>query len=106
MSQVQPAHYAGFSNGATVIDIAERLNFNRGNVVKYVSRAGRKEFVDTITDLMKANWYLLQEIERIVLDNKEVKNDDALLDELSKLHDKMCGIIKMVAGPEKGLADE
>ena len=38
-----PDHYTGFTGGAEVIDIAEHLNFNRGNVLKYVTRAGTKD---------------------------------------------------------------
>jgi uncharacterized protein Veg len=66
-----PPHYSGFSNGAQVIDIAERLNFNRGNAIKYLARAGRKQDADTITDLEKAKWYVQREIDRIISDGKE-----------------------------------
>lgn len=59
-----PSHYVGFSNGAEVIDITENLSFNLGNVVKYVSRAGRKT-EDPIEDLRKAKFYLEREIGRI-----------------------------------------
>jgi hypothetical protein len=37
------------------------LNFNLGNTVKYISRAGRKN--DRLEDLKKAQQYLLWEIE-------------------------------------------
>ena len=39
------------------------LNFNLGNVVKYISRAGRKG--SALQDLEKAQQYLTWEIERI-----------------------------------------
>lgn len=64
---VSPAHYQGFSNGAQVIDITENLNFNRGNVVKYVARAGRKDPAREIEDLLKARFYLQRELERLAL---------------------------------------
>ena len=57
-------HYEG--NGHyDVIDIINdyRLNFCRGNILKYVIRAGRKE--DELGDLLKAKDYLEREIERI-----------------------------------------
>lgn len=41
------------------------LNFNLGNVVKYVSRAGKKEGQDILIDLYKARQYLEFEIEEI-----------------------------------------
>lgn len=40
------------------------LNFNLGNVVKYVSRAGRKDGCNVLQDLKKARQYLDFEIER------------------------------------------
>jgi hypothetical protein len=60
-----PPHYRGFSNGAQVIDIAEHLGFNRGCVVKYIARAGRKDGSREIEDLLKARWYLDREIARM-----------------------------------------
>lgn len=61
-----PAHYAeGWSNGAEVIDITENLNFNRGNAVKYLARAGSKDPATEIEDLRKAAWYVQREIARL-----------------------------------------
>ena len=62
-----PQHYR-FSNGAQVIDITENLNFNRGNVVKYVCRAGRKNKDSELEDLRKAEFYLKREIARLTND--------------------------------------
>lgn len=39
------------------------LNFNLGNAVKYISRAGRKE--DAIEDLLKAKFYIEYEIKKL-----------------------------------------
>lgn len=44
---------------------SNNLNFNLGNVVKYVTRAGKKQGEDTIKDLKKAIDYINFEIERI-----------------------------------------
>ena len=60
-----PDHYTGFTNGAEVIDIAEHLNFNRGNVLKYVTRAGTKDPERELEDLEKARFYLNREIEKM-----------------------------------------
>lgn len=58
-----PSHYAG---GRTFepIDVIRDwgLNFNLGNVVKYVSRVDRK--VDSLEDLKKARAYLDHEIQK------------------------------------------
>ena len=58
-----PAHYK-LANGVEVIDLTEQLSFNLGNVVKYVSRAGKKT-PDPLEDLLKAQFYLNREIARI-----------------------------------------
>lgn len=61
-----PPHYAdGWSNGAEVIDITENLNFNRGNAVKYIARAGSKDPAKEIEDLQKAQWYISRELARL-----------------------------------------
>ena len=41
---------------------AYHLNFNLGNVVKYVARAGKKSGEDNLTALKKARVYLEHEI--------------------------------------------
>ena len=48
---------------ADFIDAYE-LNFNRGNIVKYVVRAAHKQGEDAVTALLKAQWYLGREIIR------------------------------------------
>ena len=58
-----PSHYQ--LGNVEVIDITEQLSFLRGNVVKYVCRAGAKENADELEDLRKAAWYLQREIERV-----------------------------------------
>ena len=57
-----PAHYN--SGKIEVIDYIEdqQLNFCLGNVVKYVSRAGKKDPQKKQEDLEKALWYLEREL--------------------------------------------
>ena len=57
-----PDHYT-WLEGLEVIDITEQLNFNLGNVVKYVLRCDVKH-PETTTDLEKAQFYLAREIDR------------------------------------------
>ena len=50
-----PAHYGGDRVYETVKVIeAWELNFNLGNALKYISRAGRKPGTDIVEDLQKA----------------------------------------------------
>ena len=59
-----PAHYTAY-NGIEVIDLTEQMNFNRGNAVKYIARAGLKSKDTEIQDLEKAAWYVNREIARL-----------------------------------------
>lgn len=58
-----PKHYN--SGKIEVIEFIEDqgLCFHLGNVVKYASRAGKKDPARTIEDLEKAAWYLARKIE-------------------------------------------
>lgn len=62
---INPSHYQGFSNGAQVVDITENLNFNRGNAVKYLARAGAKDPAKEVEDLEKSLWYTQRELDRL-----------------------------------------
>jgi len=59
-----PSHYTAYK-GVEIIDLTEQMNFNLGNVVKYVTRAGLKNKDTEIEDLSKAKWYLEREIARL-----------------------------------------
>lgn len=63
-SSPTPPHYQGTTQPINLIN-AQNLNFNLGNVVKYVCRAGKKDGETTIKDLNKAIDYLNFEIERL-----------------------------------------
>lgn len=60
-----PKHYNEHPAGIECIDVVRHMNFNLGNVIKYVWRAGLKEGNSNIQDLEKAKWYLENEIDRI-----------------------------------------
>ena len=59
-----PTHYQGTIQPIDLIN-AQDLNFNLGNVVKYVCRAGKKQGENVLSDLEKAKNYINYEIERI-----------------------------------------
>jgi hypothetical protein len=58
-----PAHYT--AGGIETIDFieAKKLNYNLGNVIKYLTRADYKG--NKLEDLRKAQWYLTREINSI-----------------------------------------
>lgn len=59
-----PPHYQGTIQPIDLIN-AQNLNFNLGNVVKYVCRAGKKQGENILSDLEKAKDYINFEIERV-----------------------------------------
>ena len=63
-NQNTPKHYQGTIQPIDLIN-AQNLNFNLGNVVKYVCRAGKKQGENVLSDLEKAKNYINYEIERI-----------------------------------------
>lgn len=60
-----PSHYT--DGKIEVIDFIEdkQLNFHRGNAIKYIARAGKKNKETEIEDLGKAIWYINREIQRL-----------------------------------------
>jgi hypothetical protein len=58
-----PKHYTSHPSGVECIDVVRHMNFNRGNAIKYVWRAGEKG--PAVEDLRKAIWYLQDEIKRL-----------------------------------------
>ena len=56
-----PSHYT--YGKVELIDIIEYLPFWKGNVLKYVYRAGYKK--DELEDLKKAKWYLDRRIKQL-----------------------------------------
>ena len=60
-----PSHYTdGKIECITYID-DKNFNYCRGNAIKYISRAGKKNPEKEIEDLKKAEWYIHHEIERL-----------------------------------------
>lgn len=65
-----PSHYT--RGRIEVIEYIEdqKFNFNLGNAIKYISRAGYKK--DAIEDLQKAIWYLEREISYLTKERNNV----------------------------------
>lgn len=60
-----PEHYNMHPSGVECIQVVRHMNFNLGNVVKYLWRDGIKDTGDVpLQDLKKAAWYLQDEIAR------------------------------------------
>jgi hypothetical protein len=61
-----PQHYGGKDNPYEAIKVIDAwgLDFALGNVVKYVSRAGKKTD-SALEDLEKAKWYICHAIDKL-----------------------------------------
>lgn len=60
-----PKHYTSDPSGVECIEITRHCNFNIGNAIKYLWRAGLKDGNSDIQDLQKAIWYIQDEIKRL-----------------------------------------
>lgn len=66
-----PPHYTSDPSGVECIQVTRHRNFNVGNAIKYLWRAGLKHDPDRaaldkqIEDLEKARWYIADEIARL-----------------------------------------
>ena len=76
-----PYHYTWLKElcGIEPIEITRYLDFNKGNAIKYILRAGRKiadnsHIKGEIQDLKKAIFYLNDEIEMITKEMKKCSN--------------------------------
>ena len=62
---INPAHYRKHPSGIECIEVTRHMNFNIGNAIKYIWRYQDKG--DPIENLKKAQWYLNDEITRLML---------------------------------------
>lgn len=62
-----PSHYGGKDNPYETIKVIDAwgLDFELGNAIKYISRAGKKDPTKTVEDLKKAIFYIQHEIDKI-----------------------------------------
>ena len=64
-----PAYYGGKDNPYETIKVIEAWglddNFDLGNTIKYISRAGKKDKACLLQDLMKAQFYLNHEVKKL-----------------------------------------
>lgn len=69
-----PPHYGGADDPYEAIKVIEawELNFNTGNTVKYIRRAGHKDAATRLEDLKKSRWYLDREIQTLESAEKKI----------------------------------
>lgn len=115
-----PKHYTSDPSGIECIDITRHRNFNIGNAIKYLWRAGLKEDKDRklidkqVEDLNKAVWYLVDEIHRLG-GRCTVKTDsintclpidnESIIDAALNYHEKINGQDVSILGLSNGNSD-
>lgn len=65
-----PKHYNSHPSGIECIAVVEHMNFNVGDAVKYLWRAGLKS-PGAVEDLKKAAWYIAREVARLEAETTE-----------------------------------
>lgn len=92
-----PKHYGG-DRPYEAIKVIEAwcLDFHLGNVVKYISRAGRKN--DRLEDLEKAKWYLDRSIENLKTQRDKVKLSEVVNNMIPFKYTYICQDCKMPDG--------
>lgn len=115
-----PKHYTSDPSGIECIDVTRYRNFNIGNAIKYLWRAGLKEDKDRklidkqVEDLNKAVWYLVDEIHRLG-GRCTVKTDsintclpidnESIIDAALNYHEKINGQDVSILGLSNGNGD-
>lgn len=94
-----PTHYTAYS--PEVIVVTERLGFCEGNVVKYLTRAGRKPGAPAQLDLDKAHWYMC----RIAYDRDGTFNKDALAAATGAIVGTIGALAPAASGPWQDVSD-
>jgi hypothetical protein len=59
---ISPNHYRSTIDGVDLIDVIDHLSFPRGNAIKYIYRAGKKDPSKEKEDLQKALFLIQREI--------------------------------------------
>jgi hypothetical protein len=69
--------------GIEVIDAIEAWGFgegfNRGDAIKYIARAGRKNPETEIEDLQKAKWYIERELRRVRNEDENAPDETGVM---------------------------
>jgi len=90
-----PTHYHPGTYEAIKVINAWGLGFSLGNVIKYISRAGRKNSSNELEDLKKAQWYLNSVIKDLEGKIELLTNNNQNLTPLNTLEKGLeCFVIK------------
>tara|TARA_B100001063_G_scaffold241188_1_gene267595 strand:- start:1458 stop:1775 length:318 start_codon:yes stop_codon:yes gene_type:complete len=88
-SKYSPDHY---KNGIETWDyiVSQELGYLEGNIIKYITRAGKKENESRLDDLLKAKAYLTKLIST-ELDDEESTGSTGTSDQVPEYHEPIYG---------------
>ena len=90
MSKSNPQHYRQGSIEPWDFIVSQDLNFLEGNIIKYVTRAGKKDGESRLDDLTKAATYLRKLIETASQDESTTPRPDGSSDSISQCDGSAC----------------
>ena len=76
MSNIKPDYYKAGDMDAIAYCQYHDIPFDLGNVIKYVTRAGKKDPAKELEDLMKAHEYLERRIQYVMEHNYDAGEDE------------------------------
>ena len=90
MSKTNPQHYRQGSIEPWDFIVSQDLNFLEGNIIKYVTRAGKKDGESRLDDLTKAATYLRKLIETASQNESTSPRPDGSSDSISQCDGSAC----------------
>lgn len=106
-----PSHYTSDPSGIECITIVRHRNFNVGNAIKYLWRAGLKKGTSDplskqIEDLEKARWYITDEIVRLKTIAQSDETTEGAVEELYKRAQEAAARLQMQEDNTEAFVDE
>ena len=105
MSKSNPQHYRQGSIEPWDFIVSQDLNFLEGNIIKYVTRAGKKDGESRLDDLTKAATYLRKLIETASQDESTTPRPDGSSDSISQCDGSACRPIQSRYSEDTAEAD-
>ena len=105
MSKSNPQHYRQGSIEPWDFIVSQNLNFLEGNIIKYVTRAGKKDGESRLDDLTKAATYLRKLIETTSQDESTPPRPDGSSNQVPQCDGSTCRPIQSRYSEDSADAD-
>ncbi len=92
MSKISPDHYQQGSIETWDYIVDQQLGYLEGNIIKYISRAGKKDNESRLDDLLKAQAYIHKAV-TIEINATSSTRSDASSSAVQNHHESTCGCV-------------